>query len=52
MNRSICKGKRVVPNKCNKLKGCKKASGKQRTFCRKAHNKKNVTRKRGARSRR
>ena len=40
MARSICKGKRVVPNKCKKLRGCKVASGKKRTYCRKTHNKK------------
>lgn len=46
MARSICKGKRVVPNKCKRLKGCKVASGKKRTYCRKAHNKSaNRTRK-------
>lgn len=38
--KSMCKGKRTSkPNKCKKLKGCKVASGKKRTFCRKKHNK-------------
>ena len=46
MGRSLCKGKRTSqPNKCKKLKGCKVASGKKRTFCRKKHNTKNGTRK-------
>ena len=28
MAKSLCKGKRVKPNKCKKLRGCKVASGK------------------------
>lgn len=37
---SLCKGKSVVaPNKCKKVRGCKVASGKSRTFCRKIKNK-------------
>ena len=37
---SLCKGKSVAnPNKCKKVKGCKVASGKSRTFCRKSKNK-------------
>ena len=39
MAKSLCKGKRVKPNKCKKLRGCKVASGKKRTYCRKAKNK-------------
>lgn len=40
MGRSLCKGKRTSqPNKCKKVKGCKVATGKKRTFCRKKHNK-------------
>ena len=40
MKRSLCKGKRTSkPNKCKKVQGCKVASGKKRTFCRKRHNK-------------
>lgn len=33
--RSMCRGKRVNPNKCKKVKHCKVASGKSRTYCRK-----------------
>ena len=34
--RSLCRGKRIrAPNKCKKVKNCKIASGKQRTYCRK-----------------
>lgn len=34
--KSLCKGKRVAnPNKCKKVRGCKVASGKKRTYCRK-----------------
>lgn len=34
--RSMCRGKRVrTPNKCKKVKHCKVASGKKRTYCRK-----------------
>ena len=47
MTRSICKGKRVVPNKCKRLKGCKAASGIKRTYCRKIKNK---TRKMGGKT--
>jgi len=37
--KSLCKGKRVeAPNKCKKVRGCKVASGKKRTFCRKSRN--------------
>jgi|DEB0MinimDraft_10_1074344.scaffolds.fasta_scaffold16669_2 hypothetical protein len=39
MAKSLCKGKRVNPNKCKKLRGCKVARGTKRTFCRKAKNK-------------
>ena len=39
--KSLCKGKRVNPNKCKKVRGCKVASGKKRTFCRKSRNHKN-----------
>lgn len=44
MSKSLCKGKRVIPNKCKKLRGCKVARGTKRTYCRKAKNK---TSKRG-----
>lgn len=37
---SLCKGKSVAkPNKCKKVRGCKVATGKTRTFCRKSKNK-------------
>lgn len=36
--------KRVKPNKCKKLRGCKVARGNKRTFCRKARNKTNKKR--------
>lgn len=39
MAKSLCEGKRVNPNKCKKLRGCKVARGTKRTFCRKAKNK-------------
>lgn len=39
MVKSLCKGKRVTPNKCKKLRGCKVARGTKRSFCRKAKNK-------------
>lgn len=40
MTFSLCKGKSVVkPNKCKKVRGCKVATGKTRTFCRKSKNK-------------
>ena len=47
MARSLCTRPRIIPNKCKKLRGCKVASGKKRTYCRKKHNKSrnNVTRK-------
>lgn len=46
MNLSLCKGKKTSqPNKCKKVRGCKVASGKKRTFCRKTHNKKNKANK-------
>lgn len=38
MAKSLCKGKRVIPNKCKKLRGCKVARGTKRTFCRKTKN--------------
>jgi hypothetical protein len=35
--KSLCRGKSVKnPNKCKKVKGCKVASGKKRTYCRKS----------------
>lgn len=34
--KSLCKGKSISnPNKCKKVKGCKVATGKKRTYCRK-----------------
>lgn len=34
--RSLCRGKRTSkPNKCTRVKHCKVASGKRRTYCRK-----------------
>ena len=47
MPKSLCKGKRVMPNKCKRLRGCKVARGTKRTFCRKAKNK---TSKRGGKT--
>ena len=47
MAKSLCKGKRVNPNKCKKLRGCKVARGTKRRFCRKAKNK---TSKRGGKT--
>jgi len=44
MPKSLCKRKRVKPNKCKKLRGCKVARGTKRTFCRKARNKTNKKR--------
>ena len=39
MSVSLCRKKSVKnPNKCKKVKGCKVASGKKRSFCRKAKN--------------
>lgn len=50
---SLCKGKSVkAPNKCRKLKGCKVASGKKRTFCRKKKNSSKKTAKRRRTTRR
>jgi hypothetical protein len=51
MAKSLCKGKSVRnPNKCKKTRGCKVATGKKRSFCRKKRNmtksKKKVTKKR------
>ncbi len=38
-SRSLCKGKSVKkPNRCKKVRGCKVASGKKRSFCRKSKN--------------
>jgi hypothetical protein len=46
MSKSLCKGKRTSqPNRCKKIQGCKVASGKKRTFCRKRHNKSTKTKK-------
>lgn len=40
MPKNLCLGKSVKePNKCKKVRGCKVASGKKRSFCRKIHNK-------------
>ena len=34
--KSLCRGKSIKkPNRCKKVKGCKVASGKKRTYCRK-----------------
>ena len=34
--RSMCRGKRIAnPNKCKKIKQCKTARGKKRSYCRK-----------------
>ena len=33
--KSFCRGKRIVPNKCEKITHCKVASGKTRRYCRK-----------------
>ena len=45
---SLCIGKRPVnPNRCKKLRGCKVASGKKRTFCRKIKNKRKSTKRGG-----
>lgn len=34
--RSMCRGKSIrAPNKCKKVKHCKVASGKKRSYCRK-----------------
>lgn len=39
MTVSLCRKKSVKkPNRCKKVKGCKVASGKKRSFCRKAKN--------------
>jgi len=46
---SLCRGKSVKnPNRCKKLRGCKVAAGKKRTYCRKAHNKNRKTAKKVA----
>ncbi len=46
MVKNLCTRKRVKkPNRCKKVKGCKVASGKKRTYCRKAKNKTKKTRK-------
>ena len=43
---SMCKGKRTSnPNKCKKIRACKVASGKKRTFCRTKRNKSNSNKK-------
>lgn len=40
IGKSLCKRKSVKkPNKCKKVRGCKVATGKKRSFCRKSHNK-------------
>ena len=41
MGRSLCAKEKELLNqiRCKKVKGCKVASGKKRTFCRKKHNK-------------
>lgn len=45
---SICIGKRPYnPNRCKKLRGCKVASGKKRTFCRKIKSKRKATKSGG-----
>jgi hypothetical protein len=37
---NLCRRKSVKnPNKCKKVRGCKVASGKKRSYCRKSHNK-------------
>lgn len=33
--KSMCRGKRVVPNKCKRITHCKVARGRKRTYCRK-----------------
>lgn len=33
--KSMCRGKRVVPNKCKRITHCKVARGPKRTYCRK-----------------
>ncbi len=46
MVKNLCTRKRVKkPNRCKKVKGCKVASGKKRSYCRKAKNKTKKTRK-------
>ncbi len=45
-SKSLCKGKRIVkPNKCKKVRGCKVATGKKRTYCRKTRSRRNKTQK-------
>lgn len=49
---SLCKGKSTSnPNRCKKVSGCKVATGTKRTYCRKKHNKQNLTAKRKTRRR-
>lgn len=43
--RSMCKGK-TVGYKCKRLRGCKTARGKKRTFCRKIKTKRRKTMRR------
>ena len=44
--KSLCKGKRIAnPNKCKKVRGCKIATGKKRTYCRKTRSRRNKTQK-------
>ena len=44
--KSLCKGKRTAnPNKCKKVRGCKVATGKKRTYCRKTRSRRNKTQK-------
>lgn len=44
--KSLCRGKSVKnPNRCKKVTGCKVASGKTRSFCRKRHNLRHKTAK-------
>ena len=39
MAKSLCRKKSVKnPNRCKKVRGCKVASGKKRSFCRKSKN--------------
>jgi hypothetical protein len=35
--KSMCRGKRVKPNKCTRIKHCKVAKGTKRSYCRKKH---------------
>lgn len=46
MVKNLCTRKRIKkPNRCKKVKGCKVASGKKRSYCRKSKNKTKKTRK-------